>query len=98
MQKYEPHISPKLLKLRKEFIDKHLEEVNQDLNEWITELESLLEGILMIQIVNSLLKRYNPIPINLEMRLMKKVNDPDQLVLDDLGEKLSDRYTHSIDK
>ncbi len=34
---------------------------------------------------------------NLE-RMMKKDDDPDKLTLDDLKEKLSDRYAHIIDK
>ncbi len=41
VKKYKPHISPKLLKLTKEFTNKCLEYVNQDPDEWITELESL---------------------------------------------------------
>ncbi len=37
----ELHTPPKLLKLKKEFTNKHLEDVSQDPDEWITELESL---------------------------------------------------------
>jgi len=41
VKKYEPHTVPKLLKLKKEFTNKRLEDVSQDPDEWITELESL---------------------------------------------------------
>ncbi len=39
---------------------------------------------LMIYIMNSLPKQYDPIVYNLEIRLMKKDYDPDKLMLDDL--------------
>ncbi len=32
------------------------------------------------------------------MRLMKKDNDPNKLMMDDLCEKLNDRYAQIIDK
>ncbi len=41
VKKYEPHTSPKLLKLKKEFTIKCLDDVSMDPDEWITELESL---------------------------------------------------------
>ncbi len=109
--KYKTHTAPKLLRLKKEFTKKHLEDVSQDPDEWITELESLwvqMDNIdfaskmnhfdLIIHNMNSLLEQYDPIVDNLEIRLMKKDDDPDKLTLDDLQEKLSDRYAHIIDK
>ena len=111
VKKYEPHTAPKLLKLKKEFTNKRVEDVSQDLDEWITELESLrvqMDNIdiaskmtdrdLMIHIMNSLPEQYDPIVDNLEIRLMKKDDDPEKLTLDDLREKLSDRYARIIDK
>ncbi len=41
---------------------------------------------LMIHIMNSLPEQYDPIVDNLEIRLMKKDNDPEELMLDDLQE------------
>ncbi len=41
---------------------------------------------LMIHIMNSLPEQYNPIVDNLEIRLMKKDDDPEKLMLDDLRE------------
>jgi len=48
--------------------------------------------------MSSLPEQYDPVVDNLEIRLMKKDNDPDKLMLDDLQEKLSDRYACIIDK
>ncbi len=48
-------------------------------------------------IMNWLPEQYNPIVDHLEIRLMKKDNDPDKLTLDNLYEKLRDRYAHIID-
>ncbi len=44
---------------------------------------------LMIHIMNNLPEQYGPIVDNLEIRLMKKDDDPEKLTLDDLREKLS---------
>ncbi len=41
VKKYKPHTAPKLLKLKKEFTNKHLEDVSQDPDEEITELEAM---------------------------------------------------------
>ncbi len=48
--------------------------------------------------MNSLPELYDPIVDNLEIQLMKKEDDPDKLTLDDLREKLSDRYAQIIDR
>ncbi len=48
--------------------------------------------------MSSLPEQYDPVVDNLEIRLMKKDNDPDKLMLDDLQDKLSDRYACIIDK
>ncbi len=85
--------------------------MSQDPDECITALESLqvqMDNInivskmtdrnLMILTMNSLPKQYDPFVDKLEIRLMKKDDDPDKLTLDDLQEKLSGRYTHIIDK
>ncbi len=50
---------------------------------------------LMIHTIKNLPERYDPNVDNLEIRLIKKDVDPDKLPLDDLQEKLSDRYAHS---
>ena len=83
VKKYEPCTSPKLLKLKKEFINIKLNDINKDPNEWITELESLWvqknqihlvskmsDQDLMIHIMNSLLEQYNPVIDNLEKKTL----------------------------
>ncbi len=72
------------------FTNKCLEDVIQNTDEWFTELESLqtqLDNIdisskmtdhdMMIHIMKKLHKQYNPIVDNLDLRLMKKDDDPD---------------------
>ncbi len=74
MKKYEPHTAPKLLKLKREFTNKRLEDISQDPDERITELESVqvqMDNIdivskitdrdLMIHIMNCLPEQYDPI-------------------------------------
>ncbi len=46
---------------------------------------------MMIHIMNRLPEQYKSIVDNLEIRLMKKGNDPYKLTLDNLCEKFSDR-------
>ncbi len=82
-----------------------------DPDNWITELEALqvkLDNIdilskmtncnLMISTMNSLSEQYYPIVDNLEIRLMKKGDNPDELTLDNLHENLSNCCTCIINK
>lgn len=111
VKKYEPHTAPKLLKLKKELMNMRLDDVSKDPDEWITDLENIRVQInqidlvskmserdLMIHIMNSLPEQYDPVIDNLEIRLMKDVDDENYLTLDHLREKLSDRYARIMDK
>lgn len=51
---------------------------------------------LIIHIMNSLLEQYNPIVENLEIRQMKKEDDPYKLTLNDIREKLMGCFVHII--
>ncbi len=57
----------------------------------------MTDSNLMIHIMKSPPEQYDHIVDNLETRLMKKDDDPYKLTLDDLQEKLSDRYARIID-
>ena len=102
--KYAPKTAPSLLKLKKQFANSNLtKEVHPD--EWITELESLrneMNGIslsskmtdqdFMIHILNNLPEVYDVVLDGMESRLMLKDDDANKLTIENIRDKLNNRY------
>jgi hypothetical protein len=102
--KYAPKTAPSLLKLKKQFANSLLKnEVYPD--EWITELESLRNDMdsislsskmndqdFMIHILNNLPESYDVILDGMESRLMLPDSDPSKLTIENIRDKLNNRF------
>ena len=106
--KYAPKTAPSLLKLKKQFANSSLHrDVHPD--EWITELESLrneMNGIsisskmtdqdFMIHILNNLPEEYDVVLDGMESRLMLEESDSNKLTIENIRDKLNNRYERII--
>lgn len=103
--KYAPKTAPSLLKLKKKFANSKLSKVEDHPDEWISDLESLrneMDNIsitarmtdvdFMIHILNNLPEDYDVVLDGLESRLMLKDGDPNKLTIEDVRDKLNNRY------
>jgi hypothetical protein len=102
--KYAPKTAPSLLKLKKQFANSSLKnEVYPE--EWITELESLRNDMdsirlsskmndqdFMIHILNNLPEAYDVILDGMESRLMLPDSDPNKLTIENIRDKLNNRF------
>lgn len=102
--KYAPKTAPSLLKLKKQFANSSLQrEVHPD--EWITDLESLRNDMdsislsskmndqdFMIHILNNLPEEYDVILDGMESRLMLPDSDPNKLTIENIRDKLNNRF------
>ena len=103
--KYAPKTAPSLLKLKKEFANSKLDDNDKHPDEWVTELESLRNemdniGIsgrmsdldFMIHILNNLPELYDVVLDGMESRLMLPESDMNKLTIENIREKLNNRY------
>lgn len=103
--KYAPKTAPSLLKLKKKFANSKLHHRDDHPDEWITELESLrteMESIhistamadidFMIHILNNLPEEYDVVLDGMESRLMLDDSNPSKLTIEDIRDKLNNRF------
>lgn len=103
--KYAPKSTPSLLKMKKKFENSKLSSAEIDPEEWISELEGLrteIESIdsssamsdkdFMVKILNNLPSEYDVILDGLENRLTLDQSDPNALTIENIREKLNNRY------
>jgi len=109
--KYAPKSTPSLLKMRKKFENSKLSSAVIDPEEWISELEGLrteVEGIdsssamsdkdFMVKVLNNLPSEYDVILDGLENRLTLDQSDPNTLTIENIREKLNNRYERILGK
>ena len=103
--KYAPKTAPSLLKLKKKFANSKLDSIEKHPDEWITELESLRNDMdsidistkmsdmdFMIHVLNNLPELYDVVLDGMESRLMLKDGDANKLMIEDIRDKLNNRY------
>ena len=103
--KYAPKTAPSLLKLKKKFANSRLESAEKHPDEWITELESICNDIeaipiatrmsdmdFMIHILNNLPELYDVVLDGMENRLMLSDSDPNKLTIENVRDKLNNRF------
>jgi hypothetical protein len=109
--KYAPKTAPSLLKLKKEFENCKLESIAQYPDEWITSLESLRNDMdsinisakmsdidFMMHILNNLPELYDVVLDDMENRLMLKDTDPHKLTIEEVRDKLNNRFVRIDDR
>lgn len=109
--KYAPHTAPSLLKLKKQFANSVLRNAGTPPDEWITELETLRNDMdqidiatkmsdldFLIHIINNLPELYDVVLDGMEERLMLKDGNPQKLTLEQVREKLNNRYERKNDR
>lgn len=103
--KYAPKTAPSLLKLKKKFANSKLDSIEKHPDEWITELESLRNDMdsinistkmsdmdFMIHVLNNLPELYDVVLDGMESRLMLADGDANKLTIEDVRDKLNNRY------
>ena len=106
VRKYAPRSTPSLCKLHRLFTNSKLESVTKDPDQWITYLESIRTKInqinlskdkmskqtLMIHILNNVPEEYDVVLDRMEDKLCLKDDNDNKLTVEDIHNKLSDRY------
>ena len=103
--KYAPKTAPSLLKLKKQFANSKLGDAETHPDEWITELESLRNDMdkislsakmtdqdFMIHVLNNLPVEYDVVLDGMESRLMLPDGDANKLTIEDVRDKLNNRF------
>ena len=103
--KYAPKTAPSLLKLKKQFANNRLGDAEMHPDEWITELESLRNDMdkislsakmtdqdFMIHVLNNLPVEYDVVLDGMESRLMLPDGDANKLTIEDVRDKLNNRF------
>ena len=103
--KYAPKAAPSLLKLKKQFANSKLGDAETHPDEWITELESLRNDMdkislsakmtdqdFMIHVLNNLPVEYDVVLDGMESRLMLPDGDANKLTIEDVRDKLNNRF------
>ena len=103
--KYESKTVPSLLKLKKNFANSKLESVENNPDEWISELESMRNEIdkinlstqmsdqdFMIHVLNNLPVEYDVVLDGMESRLLLANSDPKKLTIEDIRAKLNNQF------